>query len=202
MADETTQDGAASANAAAGFASGATFLGGLLGSFYSASQYRSELAIRKEEREINRILAESAFDRNMESLLNAQNDMTEQITQQTEDGRKQFKSQQATLQVMAAERGMDGQSLTDVHNDLTKSHENFKQLQRLGLHKMQRDVLLKREGLIDARTAEIASQLSLPSAPNSFAFLVSAFPDTAIDAITIYEKYRSGGTGYKLGEKD
>lgn len=200
MADQDTND---LGSTYAGPAAVAGFASDLLSSYFGAAKYRSELAIRKEEREINRILGDAAFDRNMRQLLHAQNDMKEKATLQLEAGRKEFKAQQAKLQVIAAERGMDGQSLTDVHNDLTRSHEKFRELQLLGIQKAQRDLALQKGGLIDARTARIASDVRLPSAPNTLSFLVSNLPGDAIDAIEMYEKYRIGGAGPgPLGEED
>lgn len=201
-------DGTGTSQAFAMFGAGAGLASDLLGAFYSSSMYRYELKIRKEEKAITKILADSQFNQQMQALFNAQNDLKDKTTLELETGRKEFKSRQASIAVAASERGQDGQSISDIHNDLTRTHEAFKQLSLIQMGRGERDLMLRRQGIIDQRTAALAGNaISDPGAPSAFSSILSNAPASAIQALMNY-RYYMGDSGTSLpdfkirGEKD
>ena len=176
---------------AAPYFAAAAFASDLLGAFYGSSQYRNELKIQKEQKAMNKILADSQFNQNMQALFNAQQDLKDKTTLELEAGRKEFKARQASIAVAASERGQEGQSISDVHNDLTRTHEAYKQLQLLEMSRGERDLMLRRQGIIDQRSAQtLGDSVGTSAGMSPFLSSLSSVPTAGIQAILDYRYYR------------
>jgi len=194
MVEDTTN----TAREYAAHLSGAAFVSDLLGAFYGSAQYRNELKIRKEEKAISKILADSQFNQSMQALFNEHQDLKDKTTLELEAGRKEFQARQAELAVMASEKGQEGQSISDVHNDLSRTHEAYKQLQLIQMSKGERDLMLARQGIIDRHTAStIGDSLSDAGVASPFMSTLSSLPQAGIQAMLDYRYYR-GDSGARL----
>ena len=131
---------------------------GAIGGYQQLSSYRHQLRIQGIQDNINNMLAESAYKNRMEQLFTAQNEMKAQATQEMLEEQKAFRAKQAELRVFQAEKGMEGQSAVDTHNQLSASHHAWRQIQLANIQKAERGFQYQREGLIDQRTAMEAGQ--------------------------------------------
>lgn len=175
--------------------SAAWLAGGQFGSdalsvYFGAQATRSKLKIKAEQDRINEMLAESAFTRNMESLFAAQQDLKDKASQEAIEAQRKFKAKEAEIRVTQAERGMMGQSAGDIQNEIVRVNEAFKQIQLSNLAKAERNAILQRQSIIDARTEQM-----LGTAVKSYSldptFLgVAALPGAGIDAMLTYFDYR------------
>tara|TARA_R110000824_G_scaffold301518_3_gene489506 strand:+ start:3159 stop:3890 length:732 start_codon:yes stop_codon:yes gene_type:complete len=114
------------------------------------------MTIRNEEREMNEILGKAAYQRQMTSIFQANEDAKEKATQQMMTEDKAYRAKQAELQVHQAERGMEGQSRQDTHQTLSASHHAFQQVVASNLNKFNVAQMYRRGAAMDQRQAAIA----------------------------------------------
>lgn len=174
----------------AGFFAASAFASDVLGSFFGASQRRSQLKIQQEQSKINRILADAEFERNMEQLFAAQQELKNKATREITSAKEQYKLKQSEIRVAQAEKGISGQSAADVHNDLTQTFGAYRQIALSNLAAKERELVLARGSAIDNRTAQRLSG-AIPSGSESPLFATFAeAPLAAIDALMTYYVYR------------
>lgn len=176
---------------------GAGLASDLLGAYFSGQQYRNELQIRREERAISKLLADSQFNRSMRQLFESQEDMREQLTRENEQARKSFKQRQAEMRVIAAERGQEGQSVVDIHNDLSAGYENFRMLQLSNLQRLEREGQYRRSEIIDRRTAERLQRGVSDATFRPGLDIAETLVGGSIDFLKTYNKYFNFDTDFE-----
>ena len=136
------------------------------------------------------MLAESAFARNMESLFAAQQDLKDKASQEAIEAQRKFKQKEAEIRVAQAERGMMGQSAADIQNDIVRVNEAFKQIQLSNLAKAERNAMLQRQSIIDARTEQMLGTAVKGYSLDPTFLGIAALPQAGIDAMLTYFDYR------------
>jgi hypothetical protein len=117
---------------------------GFFNAYSQISSYKHQLKIKSIQDKLNDRLAEMAFRNNYQQLLEAQSDVREQGEQELLEEQKVFRENQARLKVFQAERGIEGQSAEDLHNDLLRSHHAWKQIRLANLHKAERQMEMQK----------------------------------------------------------
>jgi len=146
----------------AAFGLGAQAISGMLSSYTQMATYRHQLRINKIQRDLNEFMAEKAYKSNMTQLYQAQNEIKQQATQEMLEEQKEFRARQAQLRVFQAETGQEGQSAVDTHNQLTKSHHAWRQIQLGNIQKAERQVETQMYSVSLSRAAQEASNVAAP----------------------------------------
>jgi hypothetical protein len=153
-------------NQYAGAMMAASAVTGMISSFSQMSSYRHQLKINKIQSDLNEFLAEKAYKANMTQLYEAQNEVKQQATQEMLEEQKEYRSRQAQLRVFQAETGQEGQSAVDTHNQLTKSHHAWRQIQLGNIHKAERHIENQMYSASLSRAAHEASNKVAPASGN------------------------------------
>ena len=174
----------------AAWLAGGQFASDALSVYFGGLATRSQLKIKAEQDRINEMLAESAFARNMESLFAAQQDLKDKASQEAIAAQRKFKQKEAEIRVAQAERGMMGQSAADIQSDIVRVNEAFKQIQLSNLAKAERNAMLQRQSLIDARTEQMLGTAVKSYSLDPTFMGIAALPAAGIDAMLTYFDYR------------
>ena len=175
-------------------------LSGMIQGYSQAASYRHQLKIQKIQRDLNEFFADKAYNSNMEQLYTAHNEVQAQATQEFEEEQKAYRLKQAQIRVFQAERGQEGQSAVDTHNQLTSSHHAWRQIQLGNLQKAERTLELQRMSVTNRRAAQKAANADFNIAPNkTLAALAGGFAGFS-KGLDMYKTYMNWTKDLNLGE--